>query len=72
MSKTAKIEFDERGQYVSIDLGEGPIRKPTHDFYDNPPPGEYVGSVDLGKMYFYRQPDGKIITCYHFPDCRLV
>lgn len=64
MGKTIKIEFDERGQDVSIDLGEGPV-KPTHNLYDNPPPGEYVGSVDLGKMYFYRQADGKVMRCVH-------
>jgi hypothetical protein len=58
------IEFDERGQHVGTDLGEGPI-KPTHNLYDNPPPGEYVGSIDLGKMYFYRQPDGKVMRCVH-------
>jgi hypothetical protein len=64
------FQFDERGELVSADLGQGPIPEPTHDLYKNPPPGEYVGSMDLGKIYVYRQPDGRLLRCHHF-FCKL-
>jgi hypothetical protein len=70
MAKKIKVEFDEQGGLLSTDLGQGPIPEPTHNLYDNPPPGEYVGTMDLGKIYVYRQPDGTIRRCFHF-GCKL-
>ena len=55
-----KLQFDERGALESIDLGRGITSKPTHDLHTNPPPGEYVGHTDLGKIYYYRQPSGLV------------
>jgi hypothetical protein len=64
------VQFNERGTLESVDLGAGTIAEPTHNLYDNPPPGQYVGSMDLGKIYVYKQLDGAFIRCFHFA-CRL-
>jgi len=64
------FQFDERGELLSVDLGEGKISEPTHNLYDNPPPGEYVGSIDLGKIYVYRQGNPTLSRCYHY-RCRI-
>jgi len=62
--------FDETGELISADLGQGPITQPTHDLHKNPPPGEYVGSMDLGKIYVYRQEDATLRRCIHV-RCKL-
>ena len=59
------LQFNEQGGLDSVDLGGGPITKPTHNLYDNPPPGQYVGSMDLGKIYVYKQLDGRLMRCVH-------
>ena len=65
-----RLQFNEQGRLDSVDLGGGPLTKPTHNLYRNPPPGQYVGSMDLGKIYVYKQPDGTLRRCFHFA-CRL-
>ena len=60
------VQFNERGELIYVDLGGGRMTQPTHTLYKNPPPGEYVGSMDLGKIYFYKQPDGTVSRCGHF------
>jgi len=70
MDKNIVFQFDEQAELVSADLGGGPIPEPTHNLHKNPPPGEYVGSIDLGKIYVYRQPDGTLRRCFHF-RCKL-
>jgi hypothetical protein len=60
------IQVNERGELIYVDLGKGPTNEPTHNLYRNPPPGQYVGSMDLGKIYFYKQPDGSMRRCHHF------
>ena len=47
MGEKMTFQFDERGEFVSADPGQEPIPEPTHNLYKNPPPGEYVGSIDL-------------------------
>jgi hypothetical protein len=64
------FQFDEQGGFISTNLGKGEMTKPTHNLYNNPPTGEYVGSMELGKIYVYRQPDGALRKCYHF-GCRI-
>ena len=64
--ETITVQFDQRGQLLSVDLGGGKIAEPTHNFYDNPPPGEYVGSFDLGRIYVYRQANPTRRICFHY------
>jgi hypothetical protein len=60
------LQFNEQGDLVSTDLGGGTIDKPTNNLHKNPPPGQYLGSMDLGKIYVYKQADGSFIRCFHF------
>lgn len=62
---------NERGEVVSVDLGLGgePKSTPNYNLYDKLPPGEYVGSIDLGELRIYRQPDGTLMRCRHFRPC---
>ena len=55
------LQFNEHGDFVSVDVGSGPIAEPTHNLYNNLPPGQYVGSIDLGQIYVYKQPDGTLL-----------
>lgn len=64
------FEFDERGELIGLDMGRGPmnVKTPTHNLYDNPPPGNLVGTMDLGKVDVYRV--NSYTRCYHF-RCRI-
>lgn len=55
--------FNEQGDFCSVDLGRGPQTEPTHNLYNKLPPGQYVGSMDLGQIYVYKQPDGTLMRC---------
>ena len=62
---------NERGEVVSVDLGlgKGPTATPNFNLYDKLPPGEFVGSIDLGEIRIYKQPDGRLMRCRHFRPC---
>jgi hypothetical protein len=67
---TFTLKLNEKGDLDSIDLGGGKITRSTHNLHQKPPAGEYMGSIDLGKVYVYKQPDGTLRRCFHF-RCRL-
>lgn len=66
---TITLKLDEKGDFDSIDLGGGKITRSTHNLHRKPPNGEYVGSIDVGKIYIYRQPRGTLRRFYHYRCC---
>ena len=59
------VKFDERGELISVDLGEGELKGPTHSLFDNVPPGVFKGFSDMGKIYTYDLGDGRLARCVH-------
>jgi hypothetical protein len=59
------VQFNERGELISVDLGEGELREPTHSLFDKAPPGILKGFTDLGKLYIYDLGDGRLARCFH-------
>ena len=59
------VKFDEQGKLISVDLGAGELREPTHSLFDKAPPGIFKGFTDMGKIYTYELPDGTLARCVH-------
>lgn len=59
------VQFDERGKLISVDLGAGEMMEPTHNLFDNAPPGDFKGFTDLGKIYTYDLGKGRYARCFH-------
>lgn len=64
------IQFDVKGKLIFIEL-DGKRLEDTYNLYENPPPGAFKGYFDLGQMYFYQQPDGRMLPCHKHPDCTI-
>ena len=59
------VQYDEQGELISVDLGEGELKKPTHKLFDKEPPGVLKGFTNMGKIYLYELPDGTRSRCVH-------
>lgn len=59
------VQFDERGELVYVNLDGRELREPTHSLFDKAPPGIFKGFADIGKIYTYELPDGKLTRCVH-------
>jgi hypothetical protein len=59
------VQFDERGELVSVNMGGRELTEPTHDLYEKLPPGVFKGFSDMGKIYTYELADGRLGICVH-------
>ena len=60
------VQFDEQDELISVDLGAGELKKPTHSLFDQQPSGVLKGFTNMGKTARWHEKSMRSSTLYAF------
>ena len=65
---TITIQVDHRGELIYVEMDGRRLTEPTHNLYDNLPPGSLKGIINVGKVYIYEQSNCTQRRCVPLPN----